>query len=337
MTRPGTRLRALAVHLFDASTIERLIDPAIADLQHEHESAVRSGHHWRARAIRIAGSLAFWKVVAVRIASASARQPAWATADGGAIGRTVRFAGIATTLFTALFVWVPLRQALAMLRLGNDSLVRLTVYLVPQALAVAVPMGTVFGMLAGGVRTRGGRRVSVLLMFGASLTMLIFAGWLMPEANQAFRETMFALINGFDGRLTRGVNELTLADLRSKDPYQFHFRLALAAAPIVLGIFSLGLATALRRTLAWVAGLMAVTIGFSYYVLLYNARDLSLGTAWFAHGYRLPAALAAWLPNLVFAAAALLLHLRTRAPSAADPSRPDDVRRSAGRPAVPPP
>jgi hypothetical protein len=43
MTPPGARLRALASHLVDPSTMERLIDPAIADLQHEHDEAVVHG------------------------------------------------------------------------------------------------------------------------------------------------------------------------------------------------------------------------------------------------------------------------------------------------------
>jgi lipopolysaccharide export LptBFGC system permease protein LptF len=260
----------------------------------------------------------------------------FAAADDGAIGRTVRFAGIATALMTALFVWVPLRRVLATLHLSNDSLVRLTVYLVPQGLAVALPMGMAFGMLCGGIRTRRSKRISVLLMFGASLTTLLLAGWLLPEANQAFRETMFALVNGFNGRLARGVNELTLGDLLTKDAYQFHFRLALAATPIVLGVFSLGLATALRRMPAWIAGLIAMTIGFAYYAMLYEGREMSVGSEGLAHGYGLSGVLAAWFPNLVFAAAALLLRLRTHGPSAADPGRLDDDPRSEDRPAAPP-
>ena len=59
---PGTRLRALAEHLFDRTTIERLIDPAIADLQCEHADAVRHGRLWRARRVRVAGVIAFCKV-----------------------------------------------------------------------------------------------------------------------------------------------------------------------------------------------------------------------------------------------------------------------------------
>ena len=43
MKRPGARLRALATRVLDPSGMERLVDPAIADMQHEHEEATRQG------------------------------------------------------------------------------------------------------------------------------------------------------------------------------------------------------------------------------------------------------------------------------------------------------
>ena len=49
MTPPGTRLRALAARLCAAITMERLVDPAIADLQAEYEEASRTGPGWRRR------------------------------------------------------------------------------------------------------------------------------------------------------------------------------------------------------------------------------------------------------------------------------------------------
>ena len=56
MRPPGTRLRALAARLFAASTMERLVDPAIADLQAEYEEALRSGPKWRSRWIWFVGA-----------------------------------------------------------------------------------------------------------------------------------------------------------------------------------------------------------------------------------------------------------------------------------------
>ena len=66
MMAPGTRLRALAARLFAASTMERLVDPAIADLQVEYEEALRSGPRWRCRWIWFVGHLAFFRCSGVR-------------------------------------------------------------------------------------------------------------------------------------------------------------------------------------------------------------------------------------------------------------------------------
>jgi hypothetical protein len=41
MTRRGARLRACAAAFLDAHTMERVVDPAIADLQHERSSLMR--------------------------------------------------------------------------------------------------------------------------------------------------------------------------------------------------------------------------------------------------------------------------------------------------------
>jgi hypothetical protein len=346
MNRPGTRLRRLATRLLNPTTMQRLIDPLIADQQHEYADAIRRGNAWDRRWVRITGCIAFWKVATIVLGRTLTEEIT--TSDDGSIGRTVRFAGIATTAITALLVWMPLRQVLATLHLGNDSFVRLTVYLVPQALCVAIPIGMVFGLLSGGARTRGSKHLSILLMAGVSLTTLLLLGWLLPEANQAYRETMFALINGFEGHLSRGMNELTLGGLRElmRDPFvmpliasrrafDFHSRLALAFAPLALGLLAVEVSTVRRR----VAGVLTVGVlgfaaCFAYYLLIDSSRAL-MYRAPFAVSEHVPPIIAAWIPNLVCLVAALLLHLRTREPSAAGPGRLDDGPRSEDRPVAP--
>jgi hypothetical protein len=84
----------------------------------------------------------------------------------------------------------------------------------------------------------------------------VLAAWLMPAANQAFRELMAGRV------IPRGMNELTLGELASPQAvalvawagpgadrsfaFEFHFRVALAFAPLALALFSLGVATARR-------------------------------------------------------------------------------------------
>jgi putative ABC transport system permease protein len=65
MTPPGTRLRALAARLCAARTMERLVDPAIADLQAEYEEASRTGPGWRRRWIWMRGHIAFFTMIVV--------------------------------------------------------------------------------------------------------------------------------------------------------------------------------------------------------------------------------------------------------------------------------
>ncbi|MEO6238401.1 MAG: ABC transporter permease [Vicinamibacterales bacterium] len=63
MKPPGTRLRALAARLLDASTVDYLVDPAIADMQAEYEDASRRGLAWRKRWICLRGYLSFLTMI----------------------------------------------------------------------------------------------------------------------------------------------------------------------------------------------------------------------------------------------------------------------------------
>src|SRR5206468_3086669 len=65
MTLPGTRLRALAARIFGQHTMDRLIDPIVADLQTEYADATRRGRVWRSRWIRLAGCVAFLKAASL--------------------------------------------------------------------------------------------------------------------------------------------------------------------------------------------------------------------------------------------------------------------------------
>jgi hypothetical protein len=78
VTRPGDRLRAFAAGWCCPETMERVIDPLIADLQREHGEAVRRGLMWRSRWIQIAGWFAFLKVIVFCT---------WAGGSRGADGR----------------------------------------------------------------------------------------------------------------------------------------------------------------------------------------------------------------------------------------------------------
>ena len=339
MTRPGQRLRSLAQRVCDPQTLERLIDPVIADLQCEYSEAAGRGQIWRGRWALVNGYLAFWKVVAIGMGGAATRT--LITAHAGAVGRTIRFSGIATTVIVGILVWPPLRM---MRYPASGKTALLIVYLLPQALSLALPMGLVFGVMSGlrgRVPTRRSKRAIALLVLATCIAALVIDGWIVPAGNQAFRELSFG------GPLARGVNELTLVQLwqsaqdrfvipaiKSRRTFEFHFRLAQAFAPLALGLFSLGMATARRRASSVPAiGIIALASCFAYYSLLYWAQlywariDIEF----------VPAIAAAWIPNLVFLVSALWLwRTRTRGPSATGPSHLDDIPQSGDQPVAPP-
>jgi hypothetical protein len=112
MTRPGVRLRSVATRFFDPSTMERLIDPAIADLQHEYDDAIRRGLVWRGRRVYTAGCMAVWKVIAASTTTASARAIGdWARTDEGAVGRTIGYSLATITAVVGWFVGGPLSMS----------------------------------------------------------------------------------------------------------------------------------------------------------------------------------------------------------------------------------
>ncbi len=319
MTRPGERLRRLGSRLFDRTTMERLINPAIADLQHEYDAAIRDRAAWRRRWIRVTGYVAVWKVFVIAATEHGLGLGEGSTADNRAVGRTIVFSLAAMVAPTALFVGLPLN----VFRFSGHRVTSwLVLYLLPQALAVSVPIGLPFGILLALRNRKVSTRVQWTLAglgFVCCAAALINVAWLMPAGNQAFRLQTFRQLNSTpEGQILRGANELTLGELASKNPsklvwgmtsrqaaYHLHFRFALAFAPLALGLFSLGATRATRRRHGAVTmGLIALTAAFGYYVFQYYSRRMGLFGGWMSPVF------AAWAPDLAFLAIALLLFLR---------------------------
>lgn len=192
-------------------------------------------------------------------------------------------------------------------------------YLVPQALMLSVPLGltlgVIWGMGRGGV-SRHSRATVLLAAAALSVTVFAIAGWLGPASNQAFRVAIFEGHARRDGHvlagdLPKGVNEMTLAELRrelrSPDPrwpllrdtrtlaLNYHRRWAIAAAPLVLSFFVLVVIGSGHRTVILLA-LATLTTVFGYYAVTGTAR---------VAGALLPAFAVAWLPNTVFVVASI--------------------------------
>jgi hypothetical protein len=190
MNRPGDRLRAIAARVCGDETMERLIDPLVADLQTEYAEAVRQGRVWKSRRVRMTGYVAFWKVIAVVACGGAIDTPHDRTVDDRqtlrrAIGFSISGMVVATLLLTVLGFtgsrgWTqttPVNQA------------RFLLFLVPQALPVALPVGLLMGILQGSAgRSISRRSQGTLLLMALVLSVASFAtlAWLIPAGSQAY-------------------------------------------------------------------------------------------------------------------------------------------------------
>jgi hypothetical protein len=133
-----------------------------------------------------------------------------------------------------------------------------------------VMFGPVALFLAGIWQPRAGRPGTPFLGLAALSLVVAFvnAGWVMPAANQEFREITFTLTGG-KGPLTRGAAELSLPELVSTDSFrprrskerQFHARLAFVASCPVLVMLAGHLHHGRRRNRCFAAVLVWLLAG----------------------------------------------------------------------------
>jgi lipopolysaccharide export LptBFGC system permease protein LptF len=321
--RPGVWLRAFARQLCSPDTMQRIVDPLIADLQLEYRRAVADGRMWQARWRRISGYSAFWRTLGLCAAtSAIARTRAWAIADDNAIGRTLGYSAAFILSLTMLLALMPLAAVLQRTEIHPRGLALL--YIVPQAIPIAFAFGLPLGILLGlrGRPSTNRIRWSVvgLSLIGAALSFAVCA-WVLPETNQAFRESLF----NPPRFLARGANELSfgelsarLAALQQQDRleetgtllFSYHARLAASATPLIWGIFALVLSSVSRRTVLSITTL--VVAGVTYIAcasfIIYGRINLIPG---------LPLPYMIWLPNALFALMTLALWISRRSGSGA--------------------
>jgi len=287
----------------------RLIEPVIADLQSEYGCAIRGGHTWRSLWIRLSGYAAFWKVIGLHAtARAWPLTREWAAADDRALGRTLAFSCVASSIATMLLMYPPLSQTVRYaedgrfyLRATVDQVGWLLFFVIPQAIPITVPIGVAIGIvcgLRGRAATLRTRRSIVTISVVCCAVMLVTLAWIVPAANQAFRE----IVAGRP-QLPKGPNEMTLGELRTSGPrFLYHQRWALSFATLALGPFAFGLSASMRgRFRSIVIGVMA---SLAYYSLVYFFFRVSVANA--LTGWP-PPFIAAWTPNIMFILVTLLL------------------------------
>jgi len=294
------RCRAIAARLCSARTMERLIDPALTDIQIEYRNAIAQGRVWRSRWIRMAGYVAFVKAIALYGYERTLR--GWSADDSRAFARTL---GLSTAAFlvTALLLISP-----PAVRGVPTNLLR---YLIPQALPLAMPVGVALGVFCG----LGGRVIPfrlkeavLALALACSGGSLVTTMWILPAANQAFRVSVAGQLSGKQVTLTTGPSEMPIGELRRRvdalaqsgrtraartTAFAYYMRGALPCAPFVLALFALSVMPR-RPVRRWILAAAASGACLSYYLFLLAADFAARRTL-------LPVVAFVWLPNLVFA------------------------------------
>lgn len=307
MRRPGRWLRAIAARLCAKQTMDRVVDPIVADIQTDHEEALRAGRRWRATAIGVYGYLIFWKTVGLHTLHTVPHTLWYVVPDGWALGRVV-----ASSLALALLLSAPPM----LVSYSHFRSMETMLLLVPQAVPISVPLAVSLAIAWNADRARvRAREIRDMLALAIAATLFAFAAMLtIPAASQRFQMAVAEQLRSrgiATYSLPRGAIELSSSELAGRiNEYQttgspkmvhllqhaYHIRYALPAAAFVLSLLALGIsAVAPRRTIR----IAALIVGFGVYYLMLVASEPSIAT--------LPPVVAVWAPNLVLTAVAMSL------------------------------
>jgi lipopolysaccharide export LptBFGC system permease protein LptF len=324
---PGALLLLAAKQLLSPRGVERVAEPALADLQREWHEARVAGDRGRAAVIRIAGSLRFWQAVLRQSTIDAWRAPEPSQARDVSLFLLVRLT-LTTFLVLATLFNMDSGRPDAIDRLES---IRLFVYFLPAYAVFLLPMSLLPGvLLALRISRHDGAsegRIRVLLLrasTGVAVSMFLLSGWVVPVSNQVARQRIFSAVTRSREPLAKGSRELTLGELSATldrlasehNPreagirVEFHKRFALPAASFVFVLLAFGL-----RRWGLAKGIAQCTLSAWVILGLY---------CWMAHlgeivggGGALPAVVAAWMPNAVLAALAVALLAPSQRPGPA--------------------
>jgi hypothetical protein len=337
MKRPGDRLRECADRFFSRTTMDRVVDPAVADLQAEYHAALRSGSIWRPAWAMLVGYFACVKVITL----CACFGPAAALRDNAAddrraFVRTIVISAGAIVVASALlnvFPWLVMSRRLSRLsqHVSTGQRIWWLVYCIPSALVLAGPIG----FSAGLAISLGGRVVSQRLKIAiigialvCSFGALANQEWIVPAANNAFRVQMSPPIRSAlwitdlnsmsRSELSEAMKSLrevrdvpgpelsSVAYARFAYAYALHFRWAMSIVVVVLAVFILAV-VGRRSVQRWKLIAIILAAFVSYYYLLQAGRMLGREAD-------LPALAAAWLPNAILILISATTTAMTRRP-----------------------
>ena len=304
MRLPGCWLRSVAARLWSKQTMERVIDPIIADVQAEYVVAAHARRWWRAVWICVSGYAAFWQAVGLYTLHSVPRSLWYAIAADISIPGPITGYSLLGVLSVTLLLSVP-----AMIGSASRFGLPLTLLLAPQAIALSIPIALPLAIVRGEYGTRvTARRMRGVLVLAIVGTLVAFATMLiLPRANDAYRLGIAEKLSsrGVIYSVPRGVSELSLSELAALRQEHdadgvsqkaatvaraYHLRFALPVATFVLSLLALGICDTLRgRTSRFLAVIAALAL---YWAALAASEWSPL----------VPAVVSVWAPNIVFAA-----------------------------------
>jgi len=272
----GRILHRIAALVCSAKTLERVVEPAIADVQRDEQ------------VLPLRGYLAVVTVIVLC---------AFDVSDTTGDERRA----LSQTFLLMAKIAVGVTGVLLILPLGALREPWHVVYVFPQTLPFAIPLAMVFGV-ALGVRVLeiSSSSIKSIIAAAAVMTTVCFVTvvWILPVTNQSFRRAA----SGQPVRPTAR-NEMTLSELRreiretsqSGEPgtsqelaWYYHLKWALPAATLCATTFALVAARFKRSTRVVLSALGSA----SYLPILFAGERLVEGGA-------VPAFAGAWLPNIV--------------------------------------
>ncbi len=296
---PGNWLRTFAGRIYDQDTLDRVVLPAIADLQHEcvDDAPV---------AVRLRAYVGVWKTMAICSVS-DAYLDARPT-----IGNVTRRMAVILPLVMGGILLPPLMNA----RPANGEPFRLLLLTsLPQAFAAALLVAYYFAVTLEQWPTSPRRLLPAICATSAICTviMLLLTMVVVPQSNQLFRTSVAERLraNHTVAAPTLGPSEWSLTDLISRASgtsperdaarQQISARLAASTLPIMIGFVALGI-SGFRFNIALFSGTWVLML---YFAALRSAAPSS---------YRPPTVESVWLVNAVFTLGGLWLIWLRRPP-----------------------
>jgi hypothetical protein len=304
---PGTLLHKVLERVLTRRILDSVVIPTLADLQHEN-ALVRQAPVWRRAFVRTRGYLGVWNALALCLASWPARslREDWLGSDAVGprlLGALTPRAGILGLVLT-LGLWWPWRT--------GDAWACLLA--LPHVIIVAVPVAFLLGLVLAlgrlsvrSVPFAGTRWLgpAVALSIACGLFTFGLYAWVMPQANQSYRERMVRRMSDDGLRVTaqagideprrglsirKGLHELSLGELQTRIregrnagtttvalDVEWHKRWVIPAACLLFGPLAIGLNGLWKRPRPAIALALAFAATFLLYVALRFGEVAALG------------------------------------------------------------